>query len=369
MSKLLQSIRDTLQSSGALSTSSYAGGALDLHSHIARAIDTLPKQYKPPVWTYRWYPGTSPMSTDAQVAVAVVIYLSTIFGTRELMKDRPAFKFARLFQIHNLLLSSASGLLLALMLQEIVPVMYNHGLFYAICNINSWTPRMETYYIINYLFKYWELLDTMFLVVKKKPLAFLHVYHHAATAVLCYTQLNGKTSISWIVITLNLFVHVIMYYYYWATAAGYKIWWKRYVTVLQITQFVIDLGMVYFGTYSHFAYKFASHVLPYKGDCAGSEYAALQGCAILSSYLVLFISFYRKTYKKASEKREIQKALKQNGSGKANGKAVNGAANGRSRSESLSKAASVADSLFDETCGPAGVNKSTGQSGFNTPTI
>ena len=41
-----------------------------------------------------------------------------------------------------------------------------------------------------------------------------------------------------------------MYYYYWATAAGYKIWWKRYVTVFQIAQFVIDLGMVYFGSES-----------------------------------------------------------------------------------------------------------------------
>jgi fatty acid elongase 3 len=37
-----------------------------------------------------------------------------------------------------------------------------------------------------------------------------------------------------------------MYYYYWATAGGRKIWWKKYLTTMQITQFVIDLIAIYF---------------------------------------------------------------------------------------------------------------------------
>jgi len=204
--------------------------------------------------------------------------------------------------LHNALLSAGSGLVLALMLEEVVPMVINDGFFYSICNTQAWTPVLETCYIINYFFKYWELFDTVFLVVKKKPLQFLHVFHHTATAALCYTQLNGKTSVSWVPIVANLTVHVLMYYYYLMTAAGYKIWWKRYLTTLQITQFVIDLFVVYFASYSYFVSEYIPGVLPTYGTCAGTEGAAAAGCFLLTSYLFLFIAFYKKTYNAAAAK-------------------------------------------------------------------
>ncbi|OBZ79002.1 putative elongation of fatty acids protein 1 [Grifola frondosa] len=180
-----------------------------------------------------------------------------------------------------------------------------------------WTNRLEFYYMINYYFKWLELIDTVFLALKKKPLAFLHVFHHSATALLCYSQLNGKTSIQWVPISINLTVHVIMYYYYYATAGGAKIWWKKYLTTFQIAQFVIDLFAVYFGTYSYYAANYFPY-LPNMGSCAGTESAAVFGCALLSSYLFLFVQFYIETYSKPKGKKPV-----------ANGKAVtNGFANG-----------------------------------------
>ncbi|KIK70988.1 hypothetical protein GYMLUDRAFT_147528 [Collybiopsis luxurians FD-317 M1] len=266
-------------------------------------------------------PGKTPLSTNKEVFTTLASYLAIIFGIQAYKRNREPQKLNTLFKAHNVILSSGSLLLLLLILEEIIPIAWNHGFYYGICAPQAWTPRMEFYYMINYYFKYLELLDTVFLAYKKKPLAFLHVFHHSATALLCYSQLGGRTSISWTVITLNLAVHVLMYYYYYATAGGRRIWWKKYLTTMQIVQFIIDLFIVYFGTWQHFAFRYRPNLLHW-GDCAGSESAAIFGCALLTSYLGLFINFYIQTYKKPGK---VSKAV----NGKAtNGKATNGHANG-----------------------------------------
>ncbi|TCD71535.1 hypothetical protein EIP91_008916 [Steccherinum ochraceum] len=278
---------------------------------------------KVPHYLTSYVPGMTPMSTPQEVYPALVSYLVVIFSIQWFMKDRPAMKPQFAFQVHNVFLSAGSLLLLLLVAEEVVPEVYKHGLFYGMCNVKMWTGRLEFYYMINYYFKYIELIDTVFLALKKKPLAFLHVFHHSATALLCYSQLEGRTSVSWVPITLNLAVHVVMYYYYYATAGGARIWWKKYLTTMQITQFVIDLFAVYFGTYSYYAATYYTH-LPHLGTCAGTEYAALFGCGLLSSYLVLFINFYIQTYK-APVKGKKPVA---NGKSIANG---NGVANGHKK--------------------------------------
>ncbi|KDQ19242.1 hypothetical protein BOTBODRAFT_635776, partial [Botryobasidium botryosum FD-172 SS1] len=230
-------------------------------------------------------------------------------------------KLNTLFQIHDIYLTPGSGPLLALVLEEIVPSVRKHGLLYGICSKGAWTlisclPRLKFYYIINHYIKYVELLESLESRTDcekfEHPVcAITDVFHHSATAVLCYVQLQGHTSVvlilalalapavlpdhltSWVPIALDLTVHVFMYYHYYATAGGRRIWWKKHLTTMQITQLVIDIDNLFIvlcADYSYIAATYFPH-LPHQGNCYGKENATVIGSTLLTSYLFLFINF------------------------------------------------------------------------------
>ncbi|KAH8810767.1 GNS1/SUR4 family-domain-containing protein [Xylogone sp. PMI_703] len=241
---------------------------------------------------FEFVPGKTPMATLTETLSAIGLYYVLIFGGRKIMEGRPAFKLQRAFMVHNFYLTVISSGLLALFLEQLIPSLWKAGVFCNICRTEyGWTNRLEVLYYLNYLTKYLEFLDTCFLVLRKKPLTFLHTYHHGATAFLCYTQLVGQTPVSWVPITLNLTVHTVMYFYYFQSARGVRCWWKEYITIMQIVQFIIDLGFIYFCAYRLRIFALSDN------PCDGGTTAALTGVVTLTSYLFLFIAFYFTTYK------------------------------------------------------------------------
>lgn len=94
---------------------------------------------RPPTYLTSWKPEVTPLSTLQGVSTTLAVYLATIFGIQALLKNGQPKKLNTLFQIHNVILTGGSGLLLVLMLEEIVPIIWKHGPFYAVCGEGVWT--------------------------------------------------------------------------------------------------------------------------------------------------------------------------------------------------------------------------------------
>jgi hypothetical protein len=234
--------------------------------------------------------GVVPLSTVGEVVWWLAIYWALIINLK--MHDLK-LGLKPLVVIHNTFLSVASLHLLVSMCCELYDMFLVGGAYSVYCDPEGRWTRGRIYYLlyINYLFKFYELGDTVLLALRGKEISFLHVYHHSATVVLCYTQLRAETSLQWLIVSLNLMVHVVMYAYYALQALGYDVWWKKYLTTLQILQFVIGIFNGFFILYSKFTQT---------PSCHGSLTATMFGFFIVTSYLILFIQFYQKNYKKKS---------------------------------------------------------------------
>lgn len=135
-----------------------------------------------------------------------------------------------------------------------------------------------------------DLFDTVFFVLCKKQnhITFLHVYHHITVVFMLWMYCKYFQGLEFGIVGLcNIFVHMIMYFYYLVAALGPRfkkfLWWKKYLTTLQISQFVVI-----------FFYSLASFWI----SCGFRKNILYLNIAEAIIHLVLFLNFYRKSYKK-----------------------------------------------------------------------
>lgn len=100
--------------------------------------------------------------------------------------------------IHNLALSGFSlacflGTLYACLTFEWAAPQSQGGLYGAICveagehTTDAVSEGLRTWFLWYQLSKYWEFLDTALLIINRKPVSFLHAYHHTVVAFTSWT--------------------------------------------------------------------------------------------------------------------------------------------------------------------------------------
>lgn len=222
-------------------------------------------------------------------------YLIMVYVGPKLMKDREPFDIKPYMFTYNLYQCVLNIWFVLAVAHEL----YTNDLFTGIWGNypdNSIRGFRISFLVwVHYNNKYVELLDTVFMILRKKnnQISFLHCYHHVmliwAWFLVCKVEAGGD---SFFGATVNSFIHVIMYGYYTLALVGIPCPWKKWITKCQMIQFCLCLGH--------------------------SIYAAIKGNApiilpaaqafVMLNMLVLFGNFYKKAYSGKKEEKKKDKS-------------------------------------------------------------
>jgi fatty acid elongase 3 len=228
-------------------------------------------------------------------------YLVVIWALHKFMTNRAPMKVYWAGLIHNFNMFALSLIMLIGLVYGMVRGLWGHSLEECAeimaCDSKKQLVRSGPLYFWMYIFylsKFYELFDTVLIVLRKSKLRFLHVYHHWITMVLCWVSLETELPVQWLANILNSLVHVPMYYYYAMAILKVDVWWKKYITMMQIIQFVLVLTLHTTSFLWHYLYTKNCNSFD---DTWGNQF----GITVIASYLVLFIHFYAQTYKSGEE--------------------------------------------------------------------
>lgn len=223
----------------------------------------------------------------------VVLYAALLLAGPKAMENREPFKLKGVMRVWNFslaLFSIFGGISCTKMM---IYMMRDRSFYEVTCHFDSFVAYDGPYAFWVYVFmvsKVAELMDTVFLVLQKKPLIFLHLYHHLTVMIFCWQ--SGRTLMPsglWFT-TMNFVVHSVMYSYYFMCSCGLRKLVRPIaplITILQIAQMVAGLDIcLYTAYYAYFSPLGCGIRLP----------LIRLGVVMYGSYFILFVAFFVQRY-------------------------------------------------------------------------
>jgi len=234
----------------------------------------------------------------------IIFYIILIHSLKKIMENRQRFELRNLLVLWNTCLAVFSIVGAIRTATETWAAVETFGMDFLMCYTGPAFLDNRVGGFWNWMFtlsKVPELGDTVFIVLRKQPLIFLHWYHHVT--VLLYSWYSYSDYIAtarWFVL-MNYIVHSIMYSYYALKALKFKVskYVSMFITTAQLAQMVMGLVV---------------NIWAYQVKQAGNEchvsYENIKISLIMyTSYFVLFAHFFRRAYMKKPST-DAQKPLK-----------------------------------------------------------
>ncbi|KAK7199643.1 GNS1/SUR4 family [Novymonas esmeraldas] len=237
--------------------------------------------------------------SDILQYTCVAYTMLIILGPRA-MAGRDAFELTHVTRLWNLILATFS-IMGSVYCVTLLLYMTESRSFYEV------TCRFDYNLLFDGAFSFWvfsfmvaklpEMLDTLFLCLRKKPITFLHAYHHLTVAVFSWCAGSRLLPSGIWFATMNYVVHSVMYSYYLACSCGLKrvvAPVAPFITVLQLSQMLFGYAIC---LYTGF------HTFLSRHGCDADPLLIRMGLLMYGSYFALFLAFFAARYVRAAPRR------------------------------------------------------------------
>ncbi|XGW31217.1 hypothetical protein V3C99_009852, partial [Haemonchus contortus] len=222
-----------------------------------------------------------------------IAYIITIFSIKYYMKDRKAYDLQLPLNIWNGILAVFSALGFLYTFPTFLNVIYNKGISYTYTHISEvYTDKTSGYWVLLWvLSKIPELVDTIFIVLRKRPLMFMHWYHHALTGYYAIVNYHEDNAHMFWVVWMNYAIHAAMYSYYLLRSLRIQVPAQiaQIITTSQMIQFIVAIAaQLHVGYLAVTSSGKTSYAVTFRGWAIG--------VFMLVTYLMLWIRFYNISY-------------------------------------------------------------------------